>query len=265
MELAYLQLLDHVLTSGHLRTDRTGVGTISAFGHQLRGNIADSFPLLTTKKIHFKSVAHELLWFIKGESNIGYLKENGVSIWDEWASETGELGPVYGVQWRQWPNGNNLPIDQLKQAIELIQQQPDSRRIIVSAWNPAAIPQMALPPCHVLFQFYVANGSLSCHLYQRSADLFLGVPFNIASYALLTFMIANITGLQPGELIISFGDVHIYSNHIEQVKLQLSRAPYPAPQLNLLSSPASIDDFKYNDFELVNYQYHPRISAPIAI
>jgi thymidylate synthase len=265
MEQAYLSLLEYVLSNGLLRSDRTGVGTISAFGHQLRGSITDSFPLLTTKKIHFKSVAHELLWFIKGQSNIGYLKENGVTIWDEWANDTGELGPVYGVQWRYWPNGSNPPIDQLQQVIEQIKHHPDSRRIMVSAWNPTDIPQMALPPCHVLFQFYVANGQLSCHMYQRSADLFLGVPFNIASYALLTYMIASITGLQPGELIISFGDVHIYSNHVEQVKLQLTRTPNPAPQLNILSSPSSIDGFKYEDFDVVNYQYHPGIPAPIAI
>jgi thymidylate synthase len=261
----YLQLLQHILDKGTQKSDRTGTGTISCFGYQMRFNLAEGFPLVTTKKVHLKSIIHELLWFLKGETNIAYLKENGVSIWDEWADENGELGPVYGKQWRSWEGKDGKAVDQMKDLIDQIQRNPDSRRLIVSAWNVADLPEMALMPCHTLFQFYVADGKLSCQLYQRSADVFLGVPFNIASYALLTLMIAQVTGLEPGEFIHSFGDVHIYTNHLEQVQLQLSREPFPLPTMKLNPEVKSIFDFRYEDFELVGYQSHPGIKAPVAV
>ncbi len=262
---AYLQLLRHVLEHGTQKTDRTGTGTLSVFGYQMRFNLADGFPLVTTKKIHTKSVIHELLWFLRGETNIKYLKENGVSIWDDWADPQGELGPVYGYQWRSWPAPDGRKIDQISELITLIKTRPDSRRLIVSAWNPADVDKMKLPPCHCLFQFYVADGKLSCQLYQRSADVFLGVPFNIASYSLLTMMVAQVCGLKPGEFIHSFGDVHLYSNHLEQARLQLSREPYPLPTMKLNPAVKSIFAFKFEDFTLENYQFHPVISAPIAV
>lgn len=261
----YLDLLRHILDTGVEKTDRTGTGTISCFGYQMRFNLADGFPLVTTKKLHLKSIIHELLWFLKGETNIAYLTENGVSIWNEWANEQGELGPVYGKQWRSWEGAGGVEVDQIKDVVEQIKKNPDSRRLIVSAWNVADLPKMALMPCHTLFQFYVADGKLSCQLYQRSADVFLGVPFNIASYALLTLMMAQVCGLEPGDFVHSFGDVHIYSNHMEQVKLQLSREPFPLPQMKLNPEVKSIFDFRFEDFTLENYQSHPAIKAPVAV
>ncbi len=261
----YLQLLQHILDNGVHKSDRTGTGTISTFGYQMRFNLQEGFPLVTTKKLHVKSIIHELLWFLKGETNIAYLKEHGVSIWNEWADENGELGPVYGKQWRSWVGANGETIDQISDVINQIKTNPDSRRLIVSAWNVADLPKMALMPCHTLFQFYVAEGKLSCQLYQRSADVFLGVPFNIASYALLTMMMAQVCGLQAGEFVHTFGDVHIYTNHLEQVKLQLSRAPFPLPTLRLNPEVKNIFDFSYEDFALENYQHHPAIKAPVAV
>ena len=261
----YLNLLQHILDNGVKKTDRTGTGTISCFGYQMRFDLKEGFPLVTTKKLHLRSIIHELLWFLKGETNIAYLKENGVSIWDEWADEDGELGPVYGKQWRSWTGANGETIDQISDVINQIKKNSDSRRLIVSAWNVADLPKMALMPCHALFQFYVAEGKLSCQLYQRSADVFLGVPFNIASYALLTMMIAQVCDLELGEFVHTFGDAHIYSNHIEQVNLQLSRKPYPLPTMKLNPEIKNIFDFKYEDFTLENYQFHPAIKAPVAV
>jgi len=261
----YLDLLQHILDNGVEKSDRTGTGTKSCFGYQMRFDLQDGFPLVTTKKLHLKSIIYELLWFLKGETNIAYLKEHGVSIWDEWADENGELGPVYGKQWRSWQGADEKIVDQVTDLIKQIKTNPDSRRLIVSAWNVSDLPKMALMPCHVLFQFYVVNGKLSCQLYQRSADVFLGVPFNIASYALLTMMIAQVCDLAPGEFIHTFGDVHIYSNHMEQVKLQLGRTPYPLPIINLNSSVKNIFDFRFEDFKLENYQSHPAIKAPVAV
>jgi thymidylate synthase len=261
----YQQLLKFILDNGTQKTDRTGTGTISYFGYQMRFNLSEGFPLVTTKKVHLKSIIYELLWFLRGETNIKYLKEHGVSIWDEWADANGELGPVYGKQWRSWAGANGETIDQVTDAINQIKNNPDSRRIIISAWNVADLPDMALMPCHSLFQFYVAGGKLSCQLYQRSADVFLGVPFNIASYALLTMMMAQVCNLQAGDFIHTFGDVHIYNNHIEQVQLQLSRQPYPLPTMKLNPSVKNIFDFKYEDFTLENYQFHPAIKAPVAV
>ncbi|RFM36589.1 thymidylate synthase [Chitinophaga silvisoli] len=261
----YLNLLQHILDQGAVKTDRTGTGTISCFGAQLRFNLQEGFPLVTTKKLHLKSIIYELLWFLKGDTNIKYLKDNGVRIWDEWANENGDLGPVYGKQWRSWETKDGKVIDQIADAINTIKKNPDSRRIIVTAWNPADLPAMALSPCHCLFQFYVADGRLSCQLYQRSADVFLGVPFNIASYALLTMMIAQVCDLEPGDFVHTFGDVHLYSNHIEQAKLQLSRTPYPLPQMKINPEKKDIFSFEYEDFELVNYQFHPHIKAPVAV
>lgn len=261
----YHDLLKHVLANGVKKEDRTGTGTISVFGYQLRCNLQEGFPLLTTKKLHTKSIIHELLWFLKGETNIRYLRENGVSIWDEWADEQGNLGPVYGKQWRSWPTPDGKNIDQITQLIDQIKKNPDSRRLLVSAWNVAEIPNMALPPCHIMFQFYVANGRLSCQLYQRSADLFLGVPFNIASYALLTHMVAQVCGLEAGDFIHTFGDVHIYSNHMEQVELQLSRTPVSLPTLKMNPEVKDIFSFKFEDFAIENYHPMPAIKAPVAI
>jgi thymidylate synthase len=261
----YHDFLRHVLTTGVKKTDRTGTGTISVFGYQMRYNLADGFPLLTTKRVHTKSIIHELLWFLKGDTNIAYLKENGVSIWDEWADAGGNLGPVYGHQWRSWPAPDGSHIDQISQLIQQIKTNPDSRRLIVSAWNVADIPKMKLPPCHAFFQFYVANGKLSCQLYQRSADIFLGVPFNIASYALLTHMVAQVCDLELGEFIHSFGDAHIYLNHLEAVELQLSRSPYPLPTLHLNPEKKDIFDFSFEDIRIENYQFHPAIKAAVAI
>ena len=261
----YLDLLQHILDNGVEKQDRTGTGTISCFGYQMRFNLADGFPLVTTKKLHLKSIVHELLWFLKGETNIAYLKEKGVRIWDEWADENGELGPVYGKQWRSWEGAGGKEVDQISDLIAQIKKNPDSRRLIVNAWNVAELDKMALMPCHVLFQFYVAKGKLSCQLYQRSADVFLGVPFNIASYSLLTLMIAQVCGLEPGEFIHTFGDVHIYSNHLEQVKLQLTRQPYPLPKMKLNKEIKNIFDFTFEDFTLENYQFHPAIKAPVAV
>ncbi|MBL7931732.1 MAG: thymidylate synthase [Bacteroidia bacterium] len=261
----YHDLMKHVLEHGHVKTDRTGTGTISVFGYQMRFDLAEGFPLLTTKKLHTKSIIHELLWFLKGDTNIKYLKDNGVSIWDEWADTNGNLGPVYGYQWRNWPLPNGGHIDQITQVIDMIKKNPDSRRMIVSAWNVADIGNMKLPPCHAFFQFYVADGKLSCQLYQRSADIFLGVPFNIASYALLTMMVAQVCGLKPGEFLHTLGDAHIYSNHIEQAKLQLSRDFRPLPTMKINASVNSIFDFKFEDFELQNYDPHPHIKAPVAV
>ncbi len=262
---AYLDLLKHILEKGAGKSDRTGTGTISTFGYQMRFDLAQGFPLLTTKKVHTKSIIYELLWFLKGETNIKYLKDNGVSIWDEWADANGDLGPVYGKQWRSWAGPGGKVVDQISQAVETLKKNPDSRRIIVSAWNPAEIDKMKLAPCHCLFQFYVSEGRLSCQLYQRSADVFLGVPFNIASYALLTLMMAQVTGLKPGEFVHTFGDVHIYLNHMEQVKLQLSREPRALPQMKINPAVKNIFDFKYEDFELLNYDPHPAIKAPVAV
>lgn len=261
----YLNLLRHVMEHGTEKSDRTGTGTKSVFGYQMRFDLAEGFPLLTTKKVHTKSIIHELLWFLKGETNIKYLKENGVSIWDEWADENGNLGPVYGSQWRSWQAADGRTIDQITHVIDQIKKNPDSRRLIVSAWNVGEIDKMKLPPCHAFFQFYVADGKLSCQLYQRSADIFLGVPFNIASYALLTMMIAQVCNLQPGEFVHTLGDAHIYSNHFEQVALQLSRDPKPLPQMKLNPEVKNIFDFTYEDFELVNYNPHPGIKAPVAV
>lgn len=274
----YLDLMRHVKENGAQKGDRTGTGTVSVFGYQMRFDLAAGFPLVTTKKCHLKSIIHELLWFLKGETNIQYLKDNGVSIWNEWADENGNLGPVYGYQWRSWPLPNGQYVDQISEVIESIEKKPNSRRLIVSAWNVADLPdesvgpqdnvrqsKMALAPCHAFFQFYVADGKLSCQLYQRSADIFLGVPFNIASYALLTLMIAQVTGLEPGDFIHTLGDAHLYSNHLDQAALQLSRTPYPLPAMRLNQNVKSIFDFKYDDFELINYQSHPPIKAPISI
>ena len=261
----YLNLLQHILDNGVQKTDRTGTGTISAFGYQMRFNLQDGFPLVTTKKLHIKSIIHELLWFLKGETNIAYLKENGVRIWDEWADGNGDLGPVYGKQWRSWEGADGKTIDQVSELISQIKKNPDSRRLIISAWNVADLPEMALMPCHTIFQFYVAQGKLSCQLYQRSADVFLGVPFNIASYALLTMMVAQVCDLQLGEFIHTFGDVHIYNNHLEQVQLQLGRQPLPLPTMKLNPGVKDIFSFRFEDFSLENYQFHPAIKAPVAV
>ena len=261
----YLDLLDHVLKNGTEKTDRTGTGTISVFGYQMRFNLQNGFPLLTTKKLHLKSIIHELLWFISGDTNIRYLNENGVKIWNEWANKDGNLGPVYGYQWRSWPAADGKKIDQLSEAINIIKRSPDSRRIIISAWNVGEIEKMALPPCHVMFQFYVADGKLSCQLYQRSCDIFIGIPFNIASYALLTLMVAQVTGLNPGDFIHTLGDAHIYFNHIEQVKLQLIRKPYPLPAMKINPSVNDIFKFRYEDFTLENYTAHPHIKGDISV
>ena len=261
----YLDLMRHVLDDGVRKSDRTGTGTLSVFGHQMRFDLADGFPLLTTKKMHLKSVVHELLWFLSGDTNIRYLKDNGVRIWDEWADANGDLGPVYGAQWRSWPAADGGSIDQIKQVVDQIKRKPDSRRLIVTAWNPADVDKQALPPCHCLFQFYVVDGKLSCQLYQRSGDVFLGVPFNIASYALLTMMMAQVTGLQPGEFIHTFGDVHLYANHVEQARLQLSREPRALPKMKLNPDVHSIFDFVYDDFVLENYDPHPHIKAAVAV
>jgi thymidylate synthase len=262
---AYLDLMHHVLDHGHRKSDRTGTGTLSIFGWQMRFDLAAGFPLLTTKKVHFKSVAYELLWFLKGETNVRWLQEHGVSIWDEWADERGELGPVYGSQWRSWPAADGGTIDQIAQVVESIRTRPDSRRHIVTAWNPAEIDKMKLPPCHVLFQFYVAEGRLSCQMYQRSADIFLGVPFNVASYALLTLMVAQVCGLRPGEFVLSLGDAHLYLNHVDQAKEQLSRTTRALPRLRLDPSVGDIFGFDYEDFTLEGYDPHPAIKAPIAV
>lgn len=261
----YLQLLQHIKDTGHSKTDRTGTGTASCFGYQLRFDLQKGFPLVTTKRLHLKSIIHELLWFLKGETNIQYLKENGVKIWDEWADENGELGPVYGKQWRSWQGADGKTYDQIADVVKQIKTNPDSRRLIVSAWNVGELSAMKLMPCHTIFQFYVAGGQLSCQLYQRSADVFLGVPFNIASYALLTLMIAQVCDLEPGEFIHSFGDVHIYNNHMEQVELQLSRTPFPLPVMKLNPAVKDIFGFRFEDFTLENYQFHPAIKAPVAV
>jgi thymidylate synthase len=260
------RLLNLVLDEGKFREDRTGVGTYSVFGAQSRYSLRDSFPVLTTKKLHLRSIIHELLWFLKGDTNVAYLRENGVTIWDEWADENGDLGPVYGAQWRKWHTGpDQPPIDQIAQLIERIRSDPQSRRHMVSAWNPSDVPRMALPPCHALFQFYVCDGELSCQLYQRSADLFLGVPFNIASYALLTLMVAQVCELNPGDFVHTFGDLHLYANHLDQTKLQLSREPRPLPTMRLNPDIKEIDGFSFEDFTLANYDPHPHIKAPIAV
>ncbi len=261
----YHHLLQHIFDHGTDKSDRTGTGTRSCFGYQMRFNLQDGFPLVTTKKLHLKSIIHELLWFLKGDTNIAYLKENGVSIWNEWADENGDLGPVYGRQWRSWQAADGTTIDQIKVVLDQIRNNPDSRRMLVSAWNVGELKDMALMPCHALFQFYVANGRLSCQLYQRSADVFLGVPFNIASYALLTMMMAAVTGLEAGEFIHTFGDVHLYNNHFEQARLQLTRDPYPLPQMLINRTVEDLFDFKFEDFTLVNYQAHPAIKAPVAV
>ena len=261
----YHDLLQHILDHGIAKSDRTGTGTLSTFGYQMRFDLSEGFPLVTTKKLHLRSIIHELLWFLKGDTNIAYLKENGVRIWDEWADEHGNLGPVYGYQWRSWPNPDGSSTDQIKNLLEGLTKNPDSRRHIVSAWNPSFIEQMALPPCHCLFQFWVGDGKLSCQLYQRSADTFLGVPFNIASYSLLTLMLAQVTGLQPGEFVHTFGDVHLYQNHIEQAKLQLSRDLRPLPQMRLDASVKDLFEFRYDHFELVNYDPHPHIKAEVSV
>ena len=274
----YLDLLQHILDQGTRKSDRTGTGTISLFGHQMRFNLAEGFPAVTTKKLHFKSIIHELLWFLDGDTNIRYLNDNGVRIWDAWATQDGELGPVYGAQWRNWLAADGRRIDQVSQLLEDLRHRPDSRRHIISAWNPALLPDesrspqdnaaeglQALPPCHTMFQFHVADGKLSCQLYQRSADVFLGVPFNIASYSLLTMMIAHVVGLEPGDFIHTFGDVHIYLNHLEQVELQLSREPFPLPEMKINPERQNLFDFCYEDFELAGYRCHPAIRAPIAV
>jgi thymidylate synthase len=274
----YLDLMRHVRDNGIRKEDRTGTGTLSVFGYQMRFDLADGFPLVTTKKCHMRSIIHELLWFLRGDTNVRYLQENGVRIWNEWATDTGELGPVYGAQWRSWPAADGSVIDQISEVIEQIKRKPHSRRLLVSAWNPAVLPdegvsprdnaaagKMALPPCHTLFQFYVLEDRLSCQLYQRSADIFLGVPFNIASYALLTMMVAQVTGLRPGDFVHTFGDAHLYTNHLEQVEMQLAREPLPLPQMWLNPEVTNIFDFRYDDFELRDYQSHPHIAAPIAI
>ncbi|MDD5388334.1 MAG: thymidylate synthase [Gallionellaceae bacterium] len=261
----YLDLLNHVLAHGTRKDDRTGTGTISVFGHQMRFDLQAGFPLLTTKKVHLKSILHELLWFLKGDTNIKYLKDNGVSIWDEWADENGDLGPIYGYQWRSWPAADGRHIDQISEVLETLKRNPDSRRIIVSAWNVGELPNMRLPPCHAFFQFYVADGKLSCQLYQRSADIFLGVPFNIASYALLTLMMAQATGLKPGDFVHTLGDAHIYLNHLDQVKLQLSRETRSLPTMRLNPAVTDLFAFKYEDFTLEGYDPHPGIKAPVAV
>lgn len=261
----YLQLCEHVLTHGSQKSDRTGTGTISTFGYQMRFNLKEGFPVVTTKKVHLRSIIHELLWFLQGDTNIKYLQDNGVRIWNEWADETGDLGPVYGKQWRSWEGANGKTVDQIKEVVEQIKTNPDSRRLIVNAWNVAEIDDMALAPCHCLFQFYVQDGKLSCQLYQRSADVFLGVPFNIASYALLTMMIAQVCDLEPGEFVHTFGDAHLYSNHIEQAKLQLSREPHPLPTMKLNPEVNDIFSFTFDDFELVGYEAHPHIKAEVSV
>lgn len=274
----YLQLMQHILDEGVHKEDRTGTGTLSVFGYQMRFDLNEGFPLVTTKKCHLRSIIHELLWFLKGETNIAYLKDNGVRIWDDWATESGELGPVYGEQWRSWKGADGQVVDQISELVEQIKTNPDSRRLLVSAWNPALLPdtsispmenaalgKQALPPCHCLFQFYVLNGQLSCQLYQRSADVFLGVPFNIASYSLLTLMLAQVVGLQPGHFVHSFGDAHLYSNHLEQARTQLARDPLPLPTMQLNPEVTDLFDFKFEDFELMNYESHPHISAPISV
>lgn len=265
LEQPYLDLMRHVLEHGVVKHDRTGVGTRSVFGHQMRFDLARGFPLLTTKKLHLRSIVHELLWFLAGDTNIAYLKEHGVSIWDEWADENGELGPVYGYQWRSWPKPGGGHVDQIANVVEQIKRNPDSRRLIVSAWNPALVDEMALPPCHALFQFYVAEGRLSCQLYQRSADIFLGVPFNIASYALLTQMVAQVCGLAPGEFVHTLGDAHLYSNHLEQAALQLSRTPRPAPRLVLTPEVRDLFGFRFEDIRIEGYDPHPHIKAEVAV
>ncbi|SFX30968.1 thymidylate synthase [Marinospirillum alkaliphilum] len=262
---AYLDLMRRVRETGVYKSDRTGTGTYSVFGHQMRFNLQEGFPLVTTKKLHLRSIIHELLWFLQGDTNIAYLKENGVSIWDEWADEQGNLGPVYGYQWRSWPKPDGGSIDQISNLIQQIKTNPDSRRLIVSAWNPALVDQMALPPCHCLFQFYVADGRLSCQLYQRSADIFLGVPFNIASYALLTHMIAQVCDLDVGDFVHTLGDAHLYSNHLEQTDLQLSREPLPLPKLRLNPAVKDLFAFRFEDIEILDYQSHPHIKAPVAV
>ena len=261
----YHDLLERILGDGAEKTDRTGTGTLSVFGHQMRFNLASGFPMLTTKKLHLKSIVHELLWFLAGDTNIKYLNDNGVRIWDEWADENGNLGPVYGSQWRSWPAQDGGTIDQISNLIEMIRKNPDSRRLIVSAWNPAEVDKMALPPCHCLFQFYVAKGKLSCQLYQRSADVFLGVPFNIASYALLTMMVAQVTGLKPGDFVHSLGDAHLYSNHLDQARLQLTRPTRPLPTMKINTDVKDIFSFRYEDFTLENYDPHPHIKAEVAV
>ncbi|WP_374424642.1 thymidylate synthase [Chromobacterium sp.] len=261
----YLDLMRHVLEHGHDKSDRTGTGTRSVFGHQMRFDLQQGFPLVTTKKCHLRSIIHELLWFLSGDTNIRYLKENGVSIWDDWADENGDLGPVYGYQWRSWPAPDGRHIDQIANVVAMIKNNPDSRRLIVSAWNPALVDEMALPPCHSLFQFYVADGKLSCQLYQRSADIFLGVPFNIASYALLTMMVAQVCGLQAGDFVHTLGDAHLYSNHLEQAALQLSREPRPLPTMRINPQVKDIFGFKFEDFELEGYDPHPHIKAAVAV
>lgn len=261
----YHDLLRHVLENGIIKSDRTGTGTISVFGYQMRFNLADGFPALTTKKLHLRSIIHELLWFLQGDTNIRYLHENNVTIWDEWADALGNLGPVYGHQWRKWQSNDGNVIDQISQVVDMIRKNPDSRRLIVSAWNVADIPKMALPPCHLLFQFYVADGKLSCQLYQRSADIFIGVPFNIASYSLLTMMVAQVTGLAPGEFVHTFGDAHLYLNHLDQAKLQLTREPKPLPVMKINSEITSIFNFRFEDFILTGYDAHPHIKAPVAV
>jgi thymidylate synthase len=261
----YLELMQRILDEGDAKGDRTGTGTRSVFGHQMRFDLADGFPLVTTKKVHLKSIIYELLWFLRGETNVAYLNEHGVTIWDEWADAQGELGPVYGCQWRSWPGRHGETIDQISEVVDQIRAKPDSRRLIVSAWNVAELPRMALPPCHLLFQFYVAGGRLSCQMYQRSADVFLGVPFNIASYALLTMMVAHVTDLKPGEFIHTLGDAHLYNNHLEQAQLQLGREPRPLPTMRIDPAVRSLFDFEYEHFRLENYDPHPHISAPIAV
>ncbi|MAZ43766.1 MAG: thymidylate synthase [Legionellales bacterium] len=261
----YLELMQRALSEGSFKSDRTGTGTYSIFGHQMRFDLSEGFPLVTTKKLHLRSIVHELLWFLKGETNIRYLKENKVSIWDEWADENGDLGPVYGAQWRSWPTPSGSTVDQIAHTVQQIKENPDSRRLIVNAWNVAEIPKMALPPCHCLFQFYVSSGRLSCQLYQRSADIFLGVPFNIASYALLTHMMAQVTGLKVGDFVHTLGDAHLYSNHLEQAKTQLNRKPLPLPQLVLNPDVKKLEDFCFEDVRIENYQSHPHISAPVAV
>ncbi len=261
----YLDLMAHVRANGVQKGDRTGTGTLSVFGYQMRFDLAEGFPLVTTKKLHLRSIIHELLWFLTGDTNIKYLKDNGVRIWDEWADENGDLGPVYGSQWRSWPDNSKEGVDQIGDVIERIKKTPDSRRLLVTAWNPAQVDEMALPPCHCLFQFYVANGKLSCQLYQRSADIFLGVPFNIASYALLTHMVAQVTGLEAGEFVHTLGDAHLYSNHLEQTDEQLSRQPLPLPRLQLNPEISEIGAFRYEDFEISGYQSHPHIAGKVAV
>lgn len=261
----YLDLMKHVLDSGVEKSDRTGTGTLSVFGHQMRFDLSNGFPAVTTKRLHFRSIIHELLWFLKGETNIGYLNENRVTIWDEWADENGDLGPVYGSQWRSWGDPSGAGIDQIERVVRQIRDSPDSRRMLVSAWNVSALDDMKLPPCHLLFQFYVAEGKLSCQLYQRSADIFLGVPFNIASYALLTHMVAQVTGLEVGDFVHTLGDAHLYTNHLEQTRLQLSRAPHKLPRLQLNGAVTALEDFTYEDISIVDYTYHPGIKAPVAV